>query len=182
MSSGAIIGQVLLWAGFLSGSLATVLNLENKADPWSTIDWVWYAVSAFVCILGIVAIRIGKRAKHTASERTLADYSVLPAAMDHLIANVVELRKSQDELKPSEIVHYIDDRLMDDLRDFADSRESIIPKEGLQDYADIMTQFAAGERAVNRAWSAAADGYVDEVALCLERAESFFRGTREMLK
>jgi hypothetical protein len=44
-----------------------------------------------------------------------------------------------------------------------------------------MTEFAAGERAVNRSWSAAADGYVDEVAVCLEKAELFFRNVETAL-
>lgn len=182
MSATAILGQVLLWAGFLSGSLATVINLENKEDPWSTIDWTWFLISVVVCIFGIIALRISKKAKQLASGKSLADYSTLPKAIDRVTTNLIELRKSQDAMKPSEIVNFIDDRLLDDLREFADSRESIISHDGLQEYADIMTQFAAGERAVNRGWSAAADGYVDEVALCLERAESFFRNTRAKLK
>ena len=32
-----------------------------------------------------------------------------------------------------------------------------------------MSPFAAGERAINRAWSAAADGYIDEATVCLQR-------------
>lgn len=177
----SILGQVLLWAGFLSGSLATVFSLE-KPDPWSTINWPWYLVSAFVCLLGIVAIRISKRLKGNESEKSLSDYSTLPEYLGLVLNNLGELKKSQHEMRPSEIVAFIDDKLMDGMREFADAREAIIPQKGLHGYADIMTQFAAGERAVNRAWSAAADGYVDEVELCLERAETFVQNAHQLLK
>ena len=181
MNTASILGQVLLWAGFLSGALATVFSLE-KPDPWSTINWPWYLVSAFVCMLGIVAIRISKRTEAVESEKSSADYSILEENIELVIKNLGTLRKSQDELRPTEIVAFIDDQLMDGVREFADAREAIIPQKGLHGYADIMTQFAAGERAVNRAWSAAADGYVDEVTMCLERADTFFQNTRQMLK
>jgi len=40
----------------------------------------------------------------------------------------------------------------------------------MQNYANIMSPFAIGERLLNRAWSASADGYVDEVKDCIRRA------------
>jgi hypothetical protein len=46
---------------------------------------------------------------------------------------------------------------------------------GLQGYADIMSAFAAGERYINRVWSASTDGYVDEVLSYLDRATRQFR-------
>jgi hypothetical protein len=38
-----------------------------------------------------------------------------------------------------------------------------------------MSNFAAGERYINRVWSASTDGYVDEVILYLGRAREQFR-------
>lgn len=49
---------------------------------------------------------------------------------------------------------------------------------GLQNYADVMSAFAAGERYVNRVWSASTDGYVDEVRTYLIRATDQFRDAR----
>ena len=46
---------------------------------------------------------------------------------------------------------------------------------GMQNYADVMSNFAAGERYINRVWSASTDGYVDEVNLYLDKALSQFR-------
>jgi hypothetical protein len=37
-----------------------------------------------------------------------------------------------------------------------------------------MSSFAAGERYLNRVWSASADGYVDEVNIYLDKAQEQF--------
>jgi hypothetical protein len=50
---------------------------------------------------------------------------------------------------------------------------------GMQNYADVMSNFAAGERYINRVWSASTDGYADEVNLYLDRALSQFREAHE---
>ena len=42
---------------------------------------------------------------------------------------------------------------------------------GLAGYARMMERFASGERAINRAWSAAADGFTSELESDLARAE-----------
>jgi len=51
---------------------------------------------------------------------------------------------------------------------------------GLQAYADIMSAFAAGERYINRVWTASADGYVDEVMSYLDKAQRQFAEAREV--
>ena len=181
MSGLSIAGQILLWVGFLSGSLATVFNLENVEDPWATIHWPWYIVSAVICVLGIVAIRMSKKSISAESVESAAQFETLPRTIKQLRTKVAELKKLQDQLRPSEIVKFIDDSLMDDLREFVDSRQAIVTHAGLHSFADVMTQFSAGERAINRAWSAAADGYVDEVAICLDRADTFFERTQQLL-
>jgi hypothetical protein len=48
-------------------------------------------------------------------------------------------------------------------------------------YADVMTEFAAAERYINRTWSAAADGYIDEVNASITRANQHLANARKML-
>ena len=75
----------------------------------------------------------------------------------------------------------IDLRLRNDLRRFADARESMVHLFGLQTYADIMSSFAAGERYINRVWSSSADGYDDEAATYLEKAAAQFADAQSQL-
>ena len=53
---------------------------------------------------------------------------------------------------------------------------------GLQTYADIMSSFAAGERYINRVWSASADGYEGEAATYLEKAAQQFADAQRQLQ
>lgn len=53
---------------------------------------------------------------------------------------------------------------------FAARQALITSRLGLAGYARLMDRFAAGERQLNRAWSAATDGIEAEVLICLERA------------
>ncbi len=66
------------------------------------------------------------------------------------------------------VQHRIDELFPGDLNTFVEARETIPHVYGLQAYADVMSHFAAGERYLNRVWSASADGYVDEVRTYLE--------------
>ena len=82
---------------------------------------------------------------------------------------------------PSEVVHFIDTQCVDPLAEFADSRQAMVKRFGMKVYADVMTEFASAERMVNRSWSAAADGYVDEVDKCLKMACEHFARADELL-
>jgi hypothetical protein len=70
---------------------------------------------------------------------------------------------------------------MTDINSFVEARESMIPRLGMQNYADIMSPFATGERLLNRAWSASADGYVDEVRDCIHGAREELRRAKQLL-
>ena len=206
-----ILGQILLWVGFLVGSLATVFNADSKGikyvkgitqedakeagyelpdlsgvtipeDGWHLVPWSWYIPAAIVCIAGIAVIRIGSSAESQKSEATEAGIAEIRTRIANVIYNVAKLSKETDTLAPSKIAKRIDDDLADDLRVFADGRDSITTEYGLSVFADVMTQFAAGERAINRAWSASADGYVDEAATCLQRAEQLMRAAKDVLE
>ena len=45
-----------------------------------------------------------------------------------------------------------------------------------------MTRFAAGERYLNRVWSASADGYIDEVNEYLEKAKDQFVDSLDLIR
>jgi hypothetical protein len=53
---------------------------------------------------------------------------------------------------------------------FVESRPLLIARLGLGGYAELMDRYAAAERQINRAWSAAADGVLDEAVSCLDEA------------
>ena len=102
--------------------------------------------------------------------------------LQQLAEKLSQLRAEKETLDVYDVRHRIDGDLAANLRAFADQRETISQAYSLQLYAEVMNRFAAGERNINRAWSASADGYIDEVWVCLERAESLMREGLQILQ
>jgi hypothetical protein len=168
-----VLSIVLLCAGFLAGAYATVLDVRQ-------VSWNLFAVAVVAAIAGLVIM------KREASSASRSD-SVLELNRGELLDSInnvvrdlrglpVEVSSQDDKLRS-----WIDDKLRNDLRRFADARESMVHLFGLQVYADIMSSFAAGERYINRVWSASADGYDQEAARYLDKATQQFAGTQEQL-
>ncbi|MDG2012502.1 MAG: PDZ domain-containing protein, partial [Pirellulaceae bacterium] len=177
IEAAAVFSKLL--GGFESSSPAKIVikreGQESTFDvpvksQWATVNWFWYLASAAISIVGIVLIRKSKQVTVGQDAKTEADLQQLTTSLSNLIAKTEKLSQEIKDYKPRQIVHYIEDELHDDLRDFADGRDSITVEFGLPVFAEVMTEFAAGERAINRAWSASADGYVEEAETCIARA------------
>ena len=130
---------------------------------------------------GRILLRIGKSQAAQESERVTGEYSALRRSLDELLLRVGELRGTSSALLPREIVAFIDNRCAEPFSDFAEARNALVQRFGLEAFANVMTQFASGERFVNRAWSAAADGYIDEVHASLERAQLHLEKANQLM-
>jgi len=166
-------GYFLVAAGFMGGAFATSLDVQN-------VNWALFAGTAGAALVGLV---IFKR-----------QLSALARSEEVLEGNRVELRESianvvndlgdiiNGELTQGAVLRdRIDLKLREDLRRFADARESMVHLFGLQVYADIMSNFAAGERYINRVWSASADGYDEEANAYLKKAAGQFEEAKQQL-
>ena len=169
------LGYFLVVAGFLGGAFTTSLDVQN-------VDWTLFGVTAAAGIIGLIIYKqqVGALAR---SESVLETNRV---ELRESIANVVEDLRSinEGELTRGAVLRdRIDLKLREDLRRFADARESMVHLFGLQTYADIMSNFAAGERYINRVWSASADGYDEEADTYLKKAaEQFDEAKKQLLK
>ena len=104
-----------------------------------------------------------------------ANRAELGESLSNIIRDLEQINGDSQSLSANELRDAIDEKLRDDLRRFADARESLIHLYGLQAYADIMSDFAAGERYVNRVWSAAADDYDAEAWTYVGKALTRFK-------
>ena len=175
-----LFGHLLLWIGFLAAAFVSVSRLERADDKWSTIPWLWYVAAMAVGIVGIVVLRTARRKSDEDRSQTDAEYSVVRRSLTQASA-IVEQLSRQREHDPADVLRRIDDQCAEPFADFADARQALVKRFGLQVYADVMTEFAAAERYVNRSWSAAADGYVDEVAASLKRANQHLQNTTSLI-
>jgi hypothetical protein len=182
MNLPRVSGHLLLWGGFLCGAFLTVRSTEAPDSPWSTICWPAYCVALLVAVAGVFLLRSTKRTARLGSEKHVDDVEEMAAALERLLQQLQDWQTEQGKLSVHDAHRQIDNRLTDDLALFSELRESLIDAFGLQQYARIMTEFALAERAINRMWSASADGYVDEVNSCLKRAGAHLEAAIERLK
>ena len=173
-------GHFFLWMGFLLAAFWSVCRLDEADNKWSTIPWLWYASSMAIGILGIGLLRRADRQVHADHTQTEAEYSVLKQSLSKLATTIGNLSSNRQHV-PSEVLRCIDDQCAPTFAEFADARQALIKRFGLQAYADVMTEFAAAERYVNRSWSAAADGYVDEIAKSLDKADQHLQNAQRLL-
>jgi hypothetical protein len=157
------VGYGLITLGFLAGAFVAVRQVEGVA-----------AEGLLACLaLGVVGVALVRRADRAEARdevRLTTNIQVLGDALERLVASAERLSAERDAINVYDLRHRIDDWFFDDLAAFVDARESIAHSYGLQAYADVMNRFAAGERYLNRVWSASTDGYVDEAHQFIERA------------
>lgn len=162
-----VLGYLLLVGGFLGGAFATALDTRLT-------DWTIFWPAAAVAVAGLLTIKRQARGIARSEAVLTANREELGSALGNIVALLDEWRDSPPA-DSAALRAGIDDRMRADLIRFADARESLVHLAGLQAYANIMSEFAAGERYVNRVWSASADGYDAEARDYLERAAEQFR-------
>lgn len=167
------IAYVLLCAGFLFGAYTTALDTQD-------VDWALFGIAAIAAIAGVIIVKRADRAQATSGD-------VLETNRNELNESIANIVRDLGELTDGETPHgealrdWIDERIRPDLRRFVDARESMVHIFGLQTYADIMSEFAAAERYINRVWSSSADGYDHEAESYIAKAADQFRHAQQQL-
>ncbi|MCA9131544.1 MAG: hypothetical protein KDA45_00245 [Planctomycetales bacterium] len=182
ISTAAYLGQILLWLGFIGGALASVFRLEDSAAPWQTIPWGIYIACAAVGVLGVVLLRRDKAAHRLLSASSEDDLEGVLASLQQAAGKVSHFAAQIEDTTCEQVLEFIDEQCAPLLNDFAEGRMVIANRFGTATYAAVMTEFASGERYLNRSWSAAADGYVDEVGDSIRHASVFLTAAERDLR
>jgi len=167
------IGQILISIGFLIGAISTSLDSE-------AVNWMYYAVGFSLGVVGVVLAWMGRR-QHATSEDTLTtNLDVIDENLQILAKLARDLDGDKDNIHVYDMHARIDEIFPLPLDRFVQARESIIHAFSMNDYAELMNHFAAGERGINRVWSASVDGYIDEVKLILPKAAHHFQDAADV--
>ncbi len=166
-------GYFLVAAGFLGGAFATSLDVEN-------VNWMLFGMTAIAAAIGLFIYKRQVNALARSDTVLESNRTELRESIANIVKDLSEL--NEDGLTKGAVLRdRIDLKLREDLRRFADARESMVHLFGLQTYADIMSHFATGERYINRVWSASADGYDEEAEAYLKRAAGQFDEAKQQL-
>lgn len=163
-----LLALVLIIGAFLAGAFLSVL------DP-RTVNWT---LMVPVLVVGVIGLWIFRKATHgeaRAEHLLTGNINTLSTSLDNIVRNLEALHARKADLPTYEARFEIDRLFREDLNNFAEARESMQHVFGMQNYADVMSNFAAGERYINRVWSASTDGYVDEVNAYIDRALDQFK-------
>ena len=168
------IGYLLIAIGSLAGALVTVVDTE-------AVNWNHFLSAIAVAIIGIVIVRVHDRRHGRSEEKLTGHLSDIENSMAAIVKNITAICDDSDKIDTHQVHKKIDELFNADLISFVDARTAIGHIYGMQEYADIMSYFASAERALNRAWSASTDGYVNEVKTSLQKAKEHFTTVLEKI-
>lgn len=162
-----INGYILIIFGFLMASLTAVVVEES-------VVWTFFVPAMAIGIIGVVIVRVYNHRHHTCEDKITGRLADIETSIASIAANISLLCGETASMDPYHVRNKIDELFTEDIIKFVDARQAIAQVYGLQEYADAMSYFASAERAINRAWSASTDGYVNEVNTSLQKAGEYF--------
>lgn len=163
-----ILAYLLIAVGFLGGAYVAVLDTENR------VDWNWFVPPFLLSAVGVAIARYQMRREATHEGSLTTNMQQLRDALQRITREIDLLDADKTTLDVYSFHERIDATFPVDLARFVEARKSIGVVHGLEAYADVMNEFAAGERYLNRVWSASVDGYIDEVLDYVGRARHQF--------
>jgi hypothetical protein len=146
-----------------------------KEFAWSRWPTRWWFVLACGGLLagGLIIRRETRRQTAAAADRAASEgpEAALSSIRDTVARLLAEWTATEPETRLARVLDRIGRAQRVDVPAVAAGRELLVARFTLGGYAQIMDAFAAAERQLNRAWSAAADGIEDEALICLRRAD-----------
>ena len=169
------IGLLLISVGFLAGTLAAIVDQDH-------VRWGYFAAALAVGIAGVFVTRSGHHKMHKSEEKLSENIRAVETTLGNIVRNISTLDSEKHSINTYDVRFRIDELFSEDLAEFIEARQSIAHIYGLVAYGEVMSTFAAGERYLNRVWSASADGYINEVNTYLEKAREQFNESLEKIR
>ncbi len=169
------LGFLMVTVGFIAAALAAVVDED-------AVRWLWYIPALGLGVAGVAAIKSNDLRQSKTEHHVTANIEMVETSLARIADNISKLNSDKHSIHTYDMRYRIDELFLEDLAMFVDARESIAHRYGLSAYADVMSCFAAGERYLNRVWSASADGYIDEVNAYLDRALEQFTDSHQKVR
>jgi len=169
------LGYILITVVFLAGALAAVVDKQQ-------VQWHYFVIAIAIGAAGIALVHFGKRNIITSEGKLASNMQSIETALACIVKNITQLNAQKQSINTYDVRHHIDRLFIEDINTFVQARQTIAHVYGLAAYGDVMNHFAAGERYLNRVWSASADGYIDEVNAYLEKAREQFSESLDKIR
>jgi len=145
-----------------------------------------FAGGAVVCVIGLTlwwkVVLEERKAARTAADGDESAADTNPVTIiQQLQQSLNSILDDLDSLAESDLQLRIDMTIDNHVTPLAESRHRIIDRFGMSHGAEILVATAYGERMLNRVWSAAADGYLEEARSSFREASSAFDEAAAMM-
>jgi len=168
--------------GRLTVTLTFVVGAYLASLHPTEVKWVLFLPVIALGGIGAMQVKRGQRAIAGHSDLLDGHRDDLQQSLENIVTKLEQLDAGKLDIPTYEMRFEIDRLFREDLARFADARDSMKILFGLQSFADIMSSFAAGERYINRIWSASTDGYQDEVLSYVEKSLLQFHHARDLYR
>jgi len=158
---------------FLVGCLVAAYFLVEQPEA---VRWPFFGAAVVVALAGIAGMR-SQRVKVAGGPARALHEEPVGQAVVH-ISSWVERQLAE---RPTDLSGRIDAEVKPHLRAVEHGLAELQARRGVKAYASFMDDYARAERALNRAWSAAADGFHAEAHAQLAIAEQSLRRARDRL-
>lgn len=155
------------WVQYAGMTIAMVGGATWPAPKWAVV-----ACGIVVLCAGIAWARIAqkKRAETTANAGAGRPIDLVKSALDAAKSRTAALRSGADTAVLETVATECEAIVRECVEAVAAQQESLSRAYGFGGYALVMTPFAAAERWLNRAWSAASDSHRPEMIASLDHA------------
>jgi|WetSurMetagenome_2_1015567.scaffolds.fasta_scaffold479473_2 hypothetical protein len=176
------IGLILITISFLIGALATMIETDLvEWKPNDIVRWDYFTLAIVIGVAGVFLAHTGHKKIQTSQDVLDKNISSVETSLANIVKKITELNSQKENINTYDVRLKIDELFPNDLTNFVDARKSISHIFGLVAYGEVMSSFAAGERYLNRVWSASADGYIDEVNTYIEKSREQFTESLDKL-
>jgi hypothetical protein len=146
--------------------------------PWK---WWFLLALAGLAVTGFMLRRLAKQSAMAPAERETAAPEDSLAEIRRIVESLRQdlPQMSDDSARLRAIVDRLGEVQKHHAVAFVDARNELRARLGVAGFAQLMDRFAGAERLINRAWSAAADGVLEEAVASLDIAAARLADTEQ---
>ena len=165
-----------------ASGLPTVEIRVVRPFSWNDWEWKWHFLGGVVLMLGAIFLKRSAASSLAAAAQDENGGRFGPEqSLRELCDRVSELNLRKDELDAVGLHTAVGPLLEQYVQPIIEGREDLQARLGVKGFARVMSPFAAGERKLNRVWSAAVDGHAPEARASLEAAVPTLAEARDAL-
>lgn len=178
------LSYVLIVIGTIGASICAAKTLPNQ-EGWQSAWQVHTVMFAGYIVMMAAGILFSRIKSNPLLEIHAETETKTPSIQTYLTQAQMQLKALDSKtgsLSTQELYLSLGKIMEETLEPFVEKRGDLIDQYGMAKYALVFTPFAQAERYLNRAWSAAVDGYKEESTEYLSRSLPLLLETNDILK